>query len=69
MNAAKPTEVTEIMQNNTTDADTAAAFKNPDTRERWQWVRQAIHVAEDDSQRELEARASADIRPSASPFE
>lgn len=43
-------------------------FKNPDTRERWEWVQQAISFAEDDSQRELEHRAEDVIRPAPSPF-
>ncbi|MEM7611469.1 MAG: hypothetical protein AAF270_07320 [Pseudomonadota bacterium] len=46
----------------------ATTFKNPQTRERWEWVQQAISFAEHDSQRELECRADDPVRSAPSPF-
>jgi hypothetical protein len=43
-------------------------FKNPDTRERWEWVQQAISFAESDSRRELESRYATPVEPAMSPF-
>ncbi|MEO0575223.1 MAG: hypothetical protein AAF004_07150 [Pseudomonadota bacterium] len=47
---------------------TEETFKNPDTRERWDWVHQAISFAEDDSQREFECRSESDAATAPSPF-
>lgn len=47
---------------------TDPTFKNPDTRERWDWVHRAISFAEDDSQRELEDRSENDATAAPSPF-
>ena len=43
-------------------------FRNPETRERWEWVQQAIGFAEDDSAREFECRFTESAAPAASPF-
>ena len=48
--------------------DPAETFKNPDTRERWEWVQQAIGFAEDDRTREFEFRNDDDVRGAPSPF-
>ena len=45
-----------------------STFKNPETQERWEWVQQAISLAENDSNRELEDRSSTPIEPAMSPF-
>lgn len=46
----------------------AETFRNPETRERWEWVQQAIGLAEDDSLRQLECRFSEPALTAASPF-
>ena len=57
------------MQSNTQrNKQKHTAFKNPETRERWEWVQQAISFAENDSARELEDRSSAYVEPALSPF-
>ncbi|MFK8052276.1 MAG: hypothetical protein AB8F65_04840 [Woeseiaceae bacterium] len=49
--------------------EVAATFDNPDTRERWEWVAQAITVAENDSMKALETRADIEVPAAESPFE
>ncbi|MEL6367132.1 MAG: hypothetical protein AAFR91_06805 [Pseudomonadota bacterium] len=48
--------------------DPVDAFQNPDTRERWEWVQQAIGFAEDDCAREFEYRNERDVEGAPSPF-
>lgn len=43
-------------------------FRNPETRDRWEWVQQAIGFAEFDSHREFECRFSESVETAASPF-
>ncbi|MEL6870675.1 MAG: hypothetical protein AAFO81_12830 [Pseudomonadota bacterium] len=56
------------MTSNARKQTTETTFQNPDTRERWEWVQQAISVAEDDSQRAFEIRSDNDVAAAASPF-
>lgn len=43
-------------------------FNNPETRERWEWVQQAISFAEHDSHQEFECRFTETAATAASPF-
>lgn len=56
------------MQDKTQQSLPATTFKNPETRERWEWVQQAISFAESDSLREFECRADDPVRGAPSPF-
>ena len=56
------------MKNNALNHDPIDTFKNPDTRERWECVHQAIGFAEDDCARELEYRNERHVEAAPSPF-
>lgn len=57
------------MQNHNRRDDGADTFRNPETRERWQWVRHAIDVAEMNSILALQERAENEVATAPSPFE
>ena len=56
------------MNTNSPNQAVAETFRNPETRERWQWVQRAIGLAEDDSLRQLECRFAEPTVAAASPF-
>ena len=59
---------TTTMKRNPSNQAVAETFRNPETRERWQWVQRAIGFAEDDSRRRLECRFAEQTLAAASPF-
>ncbi|MEO0616249.1 MAG: hypothetical protein AAFY69_08945 [Pseudomonadota bacterium] len=50
------------------DETVSQTFNNPETRERWAWVQQAIGFAELDSHREFECRFTESAETASSPF-
>ena len=56
------------MQENAKKDDSLALFQDSQTRERWQWVLQAIDSAEANSERDLKSRSDQAVAHVNSPF-
>ena len=59
---------TDAIKRSKAQETVSGTFRNPETRERWEWVQLAIGFAEDSSNRDFECRFTEDVATAVSPF-